>query len=50
VCILAVIKELRTVAIVAVKLMISVIGSRFVSLSQISRCRLSYMCLFVGVN
>jgi hypothetical protein len=50
VCISAVIKELRTAAIVAVKLAVSVVSSRFVSFSQISRYRLGCICLFVGVN
>jgi hypothetical protein len=50
VCILATIKELGTAAIVIVKLTVGIIGSGFVSLSQISRCKLSYIYLFIGVN
>jgi hypothetical protein len=50
VCILVIIKELRTFIIVTVKLVVSVISGGFISLSQISRCRLSCICLFIGVN
>jgi hypothetical protein len=50
VCILAAIRELGTAAIVTVKLAVSIVSSRLVSLSQISRCKSSYICLFVGVN
>jgi hypothetical protein len=45
-----VIRELRTAAIIAIKLMVGVVSGGFITLSYISKCRLSCICLFVGVN
>jgi hypothetical protein len=41
VCILVMIKESGTAATVAIKLAVSVIGEKFISLSYIGRCRSS---------
>jgi hypothetical protein len=49
VCISAAIKESGTAAIIAVKFAVNIVSNRFVSLSQISKCKLGCIYLFVGV-
>jgi hypothetical protein len=50
VCILVMIKGSGTITTVAIKLVVGIKSEGFISFSYTSRCRLSKIRLFVGVN